>query len=349
MEQIFKIVTIGFLSSVVQVSATAVDPSDYVLIAYSLTPAQKAQFSAVDNAASAFWETDWNGRDYIDMNTTANSYPGFDQWTGPDDAHITIKAAYNESGLYLYMQVDDNVFIDPSGTDYRTDACDLYFDALSSEQLRSASPDIMVNPTYGWALTTSSQQFQVWMGAATVPRSLMYNFYDPNLFDFIIGNKVLFDDLPTLYKGMDIEVFRMSDTRKGQEWFIPWNYIGVTGIPAGTVPAGRRIGFTGGYNDQDEAGGTEKILRWKKSDPFAATGAMDSWGDIELCTETNIIANHAIHLNKAANENTIRTEIFDLKGVKIPAGTSVAKNSLVIERRILAGGSSRSRQIRYER
>jgi len=151
-----RIIAVCICLSVQQAMATAVDPADYVLIAYTLTSAQKAQFKTNDNAASAFWEADWSGRDYIDMNTTSNSYPGFDQWTGTDDAHMTVKAAADAQGLYVLMLIDDNVFIDPVGTDYRNDACDLYFDALSSEQIKSATPDIMVNPTYGWALTTSS-------------------------------------------------------------------------------------------------------------------------------------------------------------------------------------------------
>jgi hypothetical protein len=344
------------IGAMVSVRATGVDPSDAILIAYTLTPVQKAEFSATDGKISKFWETDWIGRDYIDMNTATSSYPGVDNWEGEDDARMSIKAAGDAEGLYLYMEVSDNLFIDPDASfGYQYDACDLYFDALSSDEIRTGGTEIFVNPGYGWAMTFTSQQFQIFMGGATIPNAMRYNYYDPLYFDFTF-NHFTFEEIPSRYMGMAIEVVRIDETSKAQEWFIPWNYIGVVGIPAGTVLAGRKFGFAGGYNDMDGNADAVNMLRWRTRDPFSPTPdgsgvsqyGLESWGDIEMDADMPAakgvgVRYGAVKGRVKANDRIAHSAFYNLRGGKIGFKEGITRNKVLVQRSVLSNGSIVSR------
>lgn len=326
------------------------DPNDGVLTVYELTDAQSSSFQAADQKISAFWDS-WTGKDYIDMNTTSNSYPGRDAWGGLDDARITIKAGYSKLGVYLYCEVTDNVWVDPvSGSEsWGYDAVDLYFDNKSSAGIGAGGEAIMVNLAYGWALTYTSQQIQVWMGSTTLPTTFRYSYYDETYWDWS-RNEVEFATAATTYNGMAMEVVKKDDTHKTQEWFIPWSQVGVGGV-SGAPTAGTRFGFSGGYNDMDGEGGAVKSLRWKQYDPFSdAANAMASWGDLELEPNSAARQMHRAPLGRPA-ANVTSTQYFTLNGQKVRKGSlgMLRGAAGLIERSALADGTVTARRVQVAR
>lgn len=320
--------------------ALTADPADAVLGLYELTEAQTSSFSASDQKVSDFWK-EWTGKDYIDMNTTNNSYPGRDAWSGTDDAHITVKAGYGKLGIYLYCEVTDNTWVDPvTGSEgWGYDAVDLYFDNKSSADISSGGDAVMVNPSYGWSLTFTSQQVQVWMGSTALPTTFRYSYYDELYWDWS-RNEVEFATAATTYNGMAMEVVKVDDTHKTQEWFIPWSQVGVGGV-SGAKTAGTRFGFSGGYNDMDGEDGEVKSLRWKLYDPFAgAENALASWGDLELEKDIALgVAPKARNLGRQLTGKITATQYFTLKGQRIAAPTAqyVGNATMVVERAIVDG------------
>jgi hypothetical protein len=237
------------------------------------------------------------------------------------------------------------------------DACDVYLDSLSSDDIRAGGDAIKAQVQPGWSMTRSSQQFQVWMGGTWVPSAMNDNYYNPQT-SKIGYNNISFSNLPGLYKGMSIEVYKIDATHKGQEWFIPWECVGISGLKTGEILSGRHFAFTCGYNDQDIANPagapsdvlpppTVRCLRWKLYDPFSSTAALalESWGDIEMAPDmpsvhgvSSIImfSGHSF----VNNGQVVKTEFFNLRGKKIEAGENIRNNSLVIKRNIFSDGTT---------
>jgi hypothetical protein len=327
-----------------------VNPDDDLLQVYKITDAQMAAFSTSDGVISPFWASDWDSRDYIDMNTTNNSYPGRDAWDGSDDANITIKAAASSDGLYFYALVTDNVWVDATGGEnaWASDAVDLYFDSKSSTEIASGGEEIMVNPAYGWALTYTSQQMQVWMGASALPTAFMFNYYD-DLYWTWSYNNTTFANAALLYGGMTMEVVSVDATSKAQEWFIPWGFVGTGGIAE--VAEGTQIGFTGGYNDLDGDGGEVNCLRWKNYDPFSSANGLTSWGNLVI-SEAIPVGTVSPVANRVIDNGSIATKaLYTLNGEKLAAKdvAMVRNHAMVVERTVLSSGKVVSRMIRAGR
>jgi hypothetical protein len=343
-----------------------VDPADGLLIAYRLTAEQKAAFSATDGVVSPFWDSDWADRDFIDMNTVDNSYPGRDMWDGEGDARITVKAAADAEGLYLYLLVEDNVFVDPieptSPNVWMYDACDVYIDLLSSTEIGEGAPDILAMPDFRRALTFTTLQMIVFMGAAEIPTSIGYRMYDQVFFGWTNFNVIPFAEIPQFFIGMQIEVMRVDQTKKAQEWFIPWNYMG-GGIGYKGPLANKKFAFTAGYNDMDGDAGTVNSLRWKTYDPYAITPeseglaiderALNSWGDIIMAEDMPDAEGVSVKrpaFNRSLKHGTVmKTELYNLKGERVLSKSAVMKNSILIERSILSNGKTVSRTIASHR
>jgi hypothetical protein len=330
-----------------------VNPNDDILLFYKLTADQKAAFSTSDGQIADFWTNGWSG-DYIDMNTDNNSYPGRDNWSGTDDARITIKAAADETGLYFYMKVNDDTWVDAPGgdADWGYDACDLYFDSKSSEELANGGEAILVNPAFGWALSFTSQQYQVWMGSGvTVPNRFGFNYYDDLYFTWSY-NSVQFNQAAVLYNGMAMEVVSVDATTKSQEWFVPWSHVGTGGI-SGTITAGTQFGWTGGYNDRDGDGAAEAdCLRWTNGyDPFTSDDAqaLASWGDMEAAEDITIstptLRSAAQSIRDGAK--VVSTQYFTLRGELLPSAdlSQISGHSMILQRKVLSNGQVISNRI----
>jgi hypothetical protein len=346
MKKVIKILFIGLLGAIIKISATpAADPTDNILVAYLLTPAERAQFNTSDNKASAFWTTDWTNRDYIDMNTSATySYPGRDQWTGAGDCEMWVRAAADQSGLYLNFTIEDNVFLDPlDPTAWGRDAVDIFFDSKSSNILSTCCTDqcVLGPPCCPPCEFIETSRFQIWMGALMSPRSMLYSTYDPisSTWTQIIWHKIYMsiDSLSSLFPGLTIEVYNFDSIHKGLEMYLPWRYIGTNGLANGDSLANRRFAFTTGYNDEDSiATVNPKRMYWKTMTPNESTAY---WGDIQIASDVGPVAVHKPLLSHPSiNTKIVRTEFFNLKGERITKGILRVRNSVVIERDFLANG-----------
>ena len=150
----FLFVTTLFLSA-----QGAVSTNDSILAVPYLQSNETSKFSANDGIVSPFWNN-WSGRDSILMTRGNCSYPGHDQWSGDLDANVTVKAGADDRGLYVYFNVEDNVFLDPVNDDVHYDCCEIFLDALTADSISKVGADQLANQAWGWVLTLTSQQFR---------------------------------------------------------------------------------------------------------------------------------------------------------------------------------------------
>ena len=90
----------------------------------------------------------------------------------------------------------------------------------------------------------TTRQIQVWSAEATLtPEN--YRFVYPDPWQMSYGTYSMADGKKEF--GMEFDVAEISPTKRAQEWFIPWDELGLEGEPA----LGKRMGFSPGYNDMD--------------------------------------------------------------------------------------------------
>ena len=358
MKKVVAGILAGALTASMAIAQFPVDPGDDLLLVYRMPDNVAAQYEPNGTSVLDYW-SDWDGRDYIHMTPTATfSYPGRDHWTGPEDASMIIKAAGSPAGLYFYVEVSDNVWVDkvPGEMGWAMDAVDLYFDSKSSDAIKAGGADIMVNPAYGWALTYTTQQYQVWMGATALPTTFMLNYYD-DLYWTWSYNEVEFSAAAARFDGMSMKVVSLDANTKAQEWFIPWSWVGTGGIS--NLAQGTKIGFSGGYNDMDGDGAEVKCLRWQRYDPFAggdeegqiSNNALDSWGDMVIVEEITVGTTLPTAGRVIDNARVVERGLYTLDGQRIAASNaaSVRNHSMVIERSVLTDGTVSSRMVRTGR
>lgn len=150
-----------------------VDIDDDILVAYHLSKEQTAQFSYKDGKISEFW-SEWDDRDSILMVPSRNTYEGRRAFANDKDAVMTVKAAGDAAGLYLYAEITDDEWMDvPTGVEaWIADAVDFYFDPFSSEFNNLNAETRYLKNDKGhrlFCLTENSFQMQVWMGAGVAP------------------------------------------------------------------------------------------------------------------------------------------------------------------------------------
>jgi hypothetical protein len=294
------------------------DLADKELCVYTLTPEQAQSFSASDNRVSDFWTSGWAGRDYVQLVPPDNCYPGNCNFVGgATDARMTIKAGGTAQGLYLYVEIQDNIWVDrASDADIGADAVDLFFDDSSSAFIGTCT-DCRIG-LYSNFLTYTTAQFQVWMGGTVAPTGFNYQRYDPLTWAW--GATVLtWATAKSLY-GFEAEIITVDATHKVQEWFIPWTKFGNGGFPEGTAMAGKRLAFAGGYNDKDGDNATEDKLRFTGKDPWS-TSITDAWGDMLLAADMPPV--ETVGVIKSAKTTgvsagrVIATEYYTLSGSRI--------------------------------
>jgi hypothetical protein len=278
-----RVLALLLVAGTVCVWAQQVDPWDHALVVYWLTPAQEAAFDATDGVISGFWTNDWDGRDYIEMNTDDNHNPTTVAFTGPTDAEFVVKAGGSCRGLYLYCSAMDNVWVDRSSpTDYGADAVDLYLDNMSSGEIANCT-DCYVG-LYNTTLTFTTQQFQVYMGGASLPTGLRFAHYDNSLWSWTTEDDLTWSEANSAY-GFGFDVVHEDQAHKVQEWFIPWASVGNGGLAAVPSP-GTHLGFTGGYNDKDGDDPNCSEMRWLGQDPWASDAQqVQYWGDLVMSGE----------------------------------------------------------------
>jgi hypothetical protein len=316
-------------------SVTSPDAHDAVLVAYQITPAQEAEFSR-DGSVTPFWSA-WDSAnqrtspqlDYAELTPILNGWVTGGSFSGPEDAALEERAAFGQNGLYLYVRVTDDNWQGP--TDYRTDAVDFFVDRLSSDSIRSCNPaDCYVQPSFFWSLTFYTVQYEIPVGGGAVPPNIMVNYFDGSC-SGCGGGSVPISSLPQAYRGMNLDVVRRNANSCVLEFCIPWSWVGCLGGVGNMPVVGRKIAFTGGYNDVDSGQSTSEQtnLRWKEREPFAYCTDLtpphdfcDAWGDIEFGPALSDVASVAPARGRAsvatyATRNVVPSEWYSLCGRRI--------------------------------
>jgi hypothetical protein len=338
---------------------TGPDTSDYVLVAYKISPAQESLFVR-DGKVSAFWDS-WDRAnsgdsvklDYVDLTVEKNAWvSGGGQFSGHDDAAVAVRAAYGGKGLYLYFGVTDDNWLQPAG--YEADVLDFLLDAMNSDSIRACDPyKCYIQPSWSWSLTFSSIQYEISVGSGSVPSSITISYFDGACAD-CVGRRVPIEELA--YGGMGLNVIRRSGNVNVLEISFPWTWVGASG-GVGTMPdTGRRVALSPGYNDLDSGQATtvRTALRWKEKDPFNTCSDMtpphdycDAWGDIEFGPDLGSVVSvrpqsghrtavsHAKPVQRSAN-----MAWYDLSGRRLggATGSRASAHGVIVSSKTVGGG-----------
>ncbi|MDD5673200.1 MAG: fibronectin type III domain-containing protein [Chitinivibrionales bacterium] len=251
-------------------------------MAYKLSAAEEAQFSTTDGIASPFWAA-WDScpsnldYQYCDPSCCAG---GTVPMVGPLDAQLTVYAAYGQTGLYLYLKVEDDSWIDyhvvannqyGDYSEWANDAVNIYLDNQPSSAIYAAYDA-------GTALgvgtkTPSTRQYLLRFGGSTLPTAMYINEFNPayltdnTLAAFTLTPHTFANAAATLGIKNDI-IGQISGNTRVQEWIFPWSQIGNPGLTA--VPTmGTMTACNIGYNDVDVGmtSGVKALRVGKNGDP----------------------------------------------------------------------------------
>lgn len=283
-----------------EISCTAPDPEDSILVAYGLNGRMEAQFSSTDSRVSDFWNKIDEHRDRIVLRQRDHAARDAEfNFVLTHDCNMEVKAAYGADGIYLLLEINDDNDVawtnQWTGTEMEQfylhfDAVDLLTDSRSIGEISAPEgKDLFVSRSFG--LTYTTRQYQVACGKeGNRPGGFKRALADP--WDFY-GMYHTFEEAASQF-GIQIENIKTEPFYKIQEWFIPWSEYG--GGLNEEPEAGTRLAFTAGFNDRDEgehfppgvtsSGGTLKAsnaLRWiGRTDPWGTSEPPYAWGEIEL-------------------------------------------------------------------
>jgi len=299
--------------------ATVADPSDSVLVAYQLTPAQSAQFNPTDSTVSPFWSLIDSTHDYWNLLPSTSTYlndgAGF---ANDSDAQMLMKAAYDSNGVYFYFKVIDNVWDADAG--WQFDNIDLYVDNQSSFAITSADPTTEFTQA---ELTYTCQQRWIPVGGSSAPTTIGLNYYDNTQTAWSLTTVDLTTD------PQKIKLVKLDSVTRVIEMFIPWANYGVGGVSGGMGPVGTQFAISGGYNDADYGSFNGCIRILHNGDPWESD--QNYWGDLELGPmlggETKIKSVHqSQHGSSVVAAKIVKTEYFTLAGRKIETLAIGSKN-----------------------
>lgn len=261
-------------------------PLDSVLCAPQLSAAQAATFSAGDSVLSPFWPSPADDTwDYLTLVPPDNCWQHQRcEFSGADDAQVTVRAAYADDGLYLLCLVrDDDRTECPDTSRYWVEALELYFDTLSSSELWDWYQELPAG--IGAAvLSYASCIYSLCLGETSPPNSLRMGYGDDSLW-VMRFESLTAGELRTRF-GVEYEMVLCDTNLTGLEMFIPWAWY-FNHAPESTYAAyqleGRLIAFTCGYNDSDSHESEVNTLAWLGGLPWAI--GVNHWGDILLSGE----------------------------------------------------------------
>ncbi len=361
-----------------------VDPTK-TISSYMLSPGEDSCFRIGDGVASKFWDAWDLNTDLNKATLDASSLSRGPRLTSAADAGLTIQSVYSTDGVYfLFTVADDDWVTNVGGLDYENDAVELYLSDMSATQMYANINAAFLLPNYQ-QMGEGTSQMQIRFGGAEPTSVTAFNFnkYDDLLMQFALNNKVTFTDALTNYK-IQVELIKKPDpgTRQ-QEWFIPWTCFGgdVGSRSSYRVAQGGNstttLGLCFGYNDVDGADSTS-ALRWRnQADPFTvdAEGApsdiattVDTWGDISFLEKGSsldaVCAAKGINISLLSDcvnsvkffpgrsvfmgSKVVGTSYYTLSGQKLAVVNNqvmAAKNTIILERAVLANGSIASRKI----
>ncbi len=294
-----------------------VDPR-HRLHAYRLSQAMESGYDAQDNRISTFWYA-WDSLDILD-----SAVLGPQQWRpdfGPEptdtsDAYVRIRAAWGDSGIYLFFLVRDNSFAGishPQATNlHMCDAIEVNIDPASSNYLYTHIDEEFCNIQKRQA-TLDFGQIQINFGPQGLELDrINWNWVNPQLkeiiplnpdMDFLtymvwhqIGRAPVDEPGGPISKtaaansGLFYNTVPVTQTLSCQEWHIRWRAIG---HPSGLIEdgsAGDTFAIALGYSDLDAGEDGESGIRWRNlADPFMqdvengeVKNSVDCWGDLIL-------------------------------------------------------------------
>ncbi len=332
--------------------AACEDAFDKVLCVTALDDAADDQFVAGDGELSAFWAG--IDADYFQLVPSNPQYvfPEADGFTDDNDASVYVKAAASSSALYLYMEVQDNVWVDWSNpTRYGDDSMDLYFDEQDAESAW-ANPE----GPYNSHLTKTMKQLQVFMGATTVPQELRVTWYDAENYTWnsMEGAKQAYTFAEAKEKwGIEVDVIEVDATHKQQEWKLPWWGYASGGVTGGTNLLDTKLAFAGGYNDVDADGEAPDKLRWPgPKDPWVSSAADNQYGDLLFpdITVPVVETPRAAPVAKAAVQG-VSTHLYTLTGQRVSSSRlpGRAATGVLVQRQVLKDGSAIANRMQIAR
>ncbi|MBD3244024.1 MAG: hypothetical protein GF331_25750 [Chitinivibrionales bacterium] len=326
------------------------DPFDSVLVVYWLDAHTAGSFSASDSQSSSFWHG-WEGRDSITLTPERNSFPECNDFSGPDDARVVVKAAGSVRGLFVFLDIRDDTWTE-HGT-YRDGDIDhaSTFHALLSSESIAACTDCLLGLYYS-ALTEETKQIQPLLsGPQAMPDTFSFGYSDNNLWGgwhpFVLANRDAKEALT-----MAIEGIVSAPDHRQVEYLIPWSLFpmrtllgGPPDTTTGVVPArAERRAFAVSYRDRDNAEPDSSWLGWPGKDPWFG----HYWGDMvfgpgfpEQPTPVTALATQPVRhsLSPPGHQPAYPTKCFDILGREIRANRPHAGRCLLL----WDGGAARVR------
>lgn len=276
---------VGSRSSLGQTFASPAAPDPAVLVSYGLTAEQERTF-AQGLGPSAFWSRFNDRHSTIRMSGETHARQGSSfSIVNTVDARLLVRAAHSARGLYLWMEVVDNEFVEPSPapTEYNNrDAVDVLIDRKSSAWINNPA-NVRWAVNLDWGLWLTTKQIQIAVGGRGAPGVLKLQQADP--FEIVFDRFVSRDDARRL-RGIVVRHHRLDPLTRAVELFLPWSEVGGHGGLLGEPAFGTRMAFSPSYNDVDGSE-SRKALAWVGGrspwDFSAQRGeAPRGWGDLEI-------------------------------------------------------------------
>jgi hypothetical protein len=325
-------------------AATRPDLNDNILILYSdgemfsdywIFPDPATQFSATDGKVSDFWSFFWDRMNVAGLNMDyafmASDYTlcawnrcVTEPFYGHDDAKLTIRGACGAKGVYLYIEVEDDSWVE--SVDSSRDMVAFYFDQYNTTNGLNDSTKYI---NHSWAITATTKKIFASVGSSIPADSFIYGFYD-TASKTMVEHRVCSGD--SAYDGMAMEVIHVDSTHRVQEWFIPWRqWLG----PGFSNPSNTQFGFTIEYNDADSAlPGCSNTITWQGLCDPQCGPSVGFWGNIEVPGVAGVLP-HKLVPSRPHLANKV--EYYTFRGERI-SGTAVKASSLIVKRHSPADG-----------
>ena len=321
---------------------------DSVLTAYAISPKDEEQFSVNNKSVAKFWdklkEAGVRGiwlRGYREINPNESN-----RYEDEFDCQAIINAAYGQKGLYLLCKVLDNSFPGPILPDsWANDVIDFFIDPNPSNDMYAKPDQHFIMQPFQWTKTMA--QFQYNFSKTGISDSIHFNVFDPSFSrETFVQTGNVFEAHLNFFKafthkqakdslGLAVNVVRLNDVTRIQEWFIPWKLLSARNkMPS----VGSRFALTIEYSDVDSGNipmatpNVSKRISWGgRGDPYnGALGSERIWGDIEF--GDSIISTITVESPRTISVDDISYTYFGSNwGVqvseKIPATIKPPKNA----------------------
>lgn len=281
--------TAALLIGAVWAACCGAGPVDTLACAW-LEATREEEFLPADGNPSAFWTDGAVATDSLVLTTSQNSLPGFDHWSGSDDAALAVKAAGGVRGLYVFLRVTDDAWWgDTAGLGRQGDCVLLFHDTLSAAEISTCETCLAPAPVVGHdaGLTWLSKLLTVPVsGQASINEWLELNLYESVAWCGFACP--IYYSPAGIWEHLAIRLEKGSTATHSRwvEYCLPWACLLLTSQQDGVFPpaqdrgivpaAGSRQGFSVGYSDYDAVADDSTQLAWPGGTPWQG----QYWGDL---------------------------------------------------------------------